>query len=206
MVTDGLDHAHLVGDDHHGDAQLLIDVPDQLQNLMGGVGVQSAGGLVAQQHLGLGSQRTGNSHTLLLAAGQLRRVGLCLIRQAHQLQQFLGPADGIRLLHPGQLHGEAHVLQAGALHQQIKPLEDHGDLPPGRPQLGRSHGVQPLAVHHHLARRGSFQQIDTPHQRALTGTAHADDAVDVPVLNGQGDVLQRIYPSRIGVKGLTDVL
>ena len=57
-----------MGDDDHGDVQLLVDVPDQLQYLPGGLGVQGTGGLVAQQNLGVGGQGTGNGHALLLAA------------------------------------------------------------------------------------------------------------------------------------------
>ena len=54
LIADFLHHAHLVGDDDHGDAQLPVQLPDQLEDLVGGVGIQGTGGLVAQQHLGLG--------------------------------------------------------------------------------------------------------------------------------------------------------
>ena len=37
--------------------------------------------------------------------------------------------------------------------------------------------------------------------RALARAAHADDAVDVAVWNGQGDVLERVYPSAGCFKG-----
>ena len=58
-VADLLHHAHLVGDDHHRDAQFAVDLLDQLQDGVGGVGVQRAGGFVAQQHLGVGGQGRG---------------------------------------------------------------------------------------------------------------------------------------------------
>ena len=206
MAANFLYHAHLVGDDDNGDAQLLVDVPDQLQNLAGGVGVKGAGGLVTQQHLGIGGQCAGDSHTLLLAAGQLGGIGVRLVRQAHQLQQLTGALLGLGLLHAHQLHGEAYVLQTGTLHQQVEVLEDHGDAPAGLTQLGGGHGVQPLAVHHDLAACGPLQQVDAPHQRALARAGHADDAVDVPILNGKGDVLERVYPSGgAGIKRLADV-
>ena len=196
-----------MGDDHHGDTQLPVDVPDQLQDLPGGIGIQGAGGLIAQQHSGMGGQRTGDGHALLLSAGQLGRVGVRLIRQAHQLQQLVGALLGLVSLDTGQLHGEAYVPQAGALHQQIEPLEDHGDLPPRRPQLGGGHGVQPLAVDDDLAAGRLLQQVDAPHQRALTGAGHTDDAVNVAVFDGEGDVLESVYPAGCaGIKCFADVL
>ena len=206
MGADLLHHAHLVGDDHHGDAQLAVDVLNQLQDLPGGFGVQGAGGLVAQQHLGIGGQSPGDGNALLLTAGELRGIGLGLVRQPHQLQQLPGLGLGLLPAHPGQLHGEADVLQTGALHQQVEPLEDHGDLPPGRPQLGRGHGVQLLAVDDDPALRGPLQHIDAADQRALACAAHADDAIDIPVGDGQGHVLQGVHPPAGVFKGLADML
>ena len=54
------------------------------------------------------------------------------------------------------------------------------------------HCVQTLSVHDDLALRRALEHIDTAHERGFAGTAHADDAVDVAVWNGQGDVLERV--------------
>ena len=51
---------HLVGDDHHGDAQLGVEVLQKLQNGHGGGGVQGGGGLVAEEDLGVVGQGPGN--------------------------------------------------------------------------------------------------------------------------------------------------
>ena len=182
-----------MGDDDHGDVELLVDVTDQLQNLTGGLGVEGAGGLVAQQDLGLGGQGAGDGHALLLAAGQLGGVGVGLVGQAHQLQQLAGALLRVGLLHPGDLHGEADVPQAGALHEQVKVLEDHGDVVAGGPELGGCHGVQPLTVHDDLAGGGALQQVDAAHQGAFARAGHTDDAVDVAVLDGEGHVLQGVH-------------
>ena len=172
---------------------------------MGGVGVKGAGSLVAQQHLGLGGQGAGNGDALLLAAGELGGVGVCLVRQTHQLQKLSGALLGVGLLHARQLHGEAHVAQAGALHQQVKVLEDHGDLPPRLPQLLGGHFLQLLSVHPYLARGRPLQQIHASHQRALTGAAHADDAVYLAFFYREGNILQRFHFSPTGVKRFTYV-
>ena len=195
MAANFLYHAHLVGDDDNGDAQLLVDIPDQLQNLAGGVGVKGAGGLVTQQHLGIGGQCAGDSHTLLLAAGQLGGIGVRLVGQTHQLQKLTGALLRVGPLHPGDLHGEADVPQAGALHEQVEALEDHGDVPAGGPELGGGHGIQPLTVYDDLALGGALQQVDAAHQRAFACAGHTDDAVDVAVLDGEGHILQSVHPA-----------
>ena len=84
-MADLFDDVHLVGDDHHGDPQLLVQLLQQFQDGQGGGGVQSGGGLVAQQDLGVGGQGTGDGHALLLAAGHLGGVGLFTGLQADDL-------------------------------------------------------------------------------------------------------------------------
>ena len=125
-----------MGNDHHGDAQFAVDILDQGQDGVGGVGVQRTGGFIAQQHFGVGSQCAGNGDALLLTAGQLCRVGVGLIRQPHHLQQLHSALFGLRLFYACQLHGEADILQAGALHEQVELLEDHGDVAAALTQLG----------------------------------------------------------------------
>ncbi|MNE66059.1 hypothetical protein D3C80_1615890 [compost metagenome] len=85
-VADITDHRHLVGDQDHRQAQALVDVLEQAEDRFGGFRVQRRGGFVAQQYFRVVYQRAGNAHALFLAAGQLRRVGVVLVLQAHQLQ------------------------------------------------------------------------------------------------------------------------
>ncbi len=67
-VADATDHVHLMGDQHDGQTELAIDLRQQLQHRGGGLRVQRAGGLVAQQDLRPGGQRARNAHALLLSA------------------------------------------------------------------------------------------------------------------------------------------
>ena len=204
-IADLLHDAHLVGDDHHRDAKLLVDVLDQLQDGMGGVGVQRAGGLIAQQHLGVRCQRAGNGNALLLTAGQLCRVGIGLIGQTHHFQQLSGTLFGIRLFRTRQLHGEADVLQAGALHQQVELLEDHSDVAAALAQLGRGQALHGSAVNDDAALRGALQQIDAAHQRGFARAGHADDAIDGTIRDGQVNVFQRIHRAVLHLEGLGNV-
>ena len=214
MLADLLHHAHLVGDDDHRDAQFPVDVLDQLQDGVGGVGVQGAGGFVAQQHLGIGCQGPGDGHPLLLAAGELGGIGICLVPQAHQVEKL---HSALALLLTGQaaeLHGEAHVLQAGALHEQVEALEDHGHVPTGQPQFPLTdggqlfplHPGQTLAIDGDGAGSGTLQKIHAPDQRAFAGAGEADDAEDLALADVQVDVLQRVDGGFAGAEGLVQML
>ena len=203
VIADLLHHAHLVCDDDDGDAKLFVDVADQLEDLARRLGVERARGLVAEQNFGVRGEGAGDGHALLLSAGELRGIGLGLILEPHDLEEFQSSLFAPLLLSPqsGKLHREADVSEAVSLHQQVEALEDHRDLAPRRAELRGGHRVQTLSVHDDLALRRALEHIDTAHERGFAGTAHADDAVDVAVRNGQGDVLERVYPSAGCFKG-----
>ena len=194
MPADLLHHAHLVGNDDHRQTQLLMDAADQLQNGAGGVGIQGAGGLVAEQDLGVCGQGPGDGDPLLLPAGELGRVGRSLVRQPHQLQQLHGAPIGLGPGNPGQIQGKAHVFQAAALHQQMEALEDHGDLPAQLPELPVRQAFQPDPVDLHAAGAGPLQQVDAANQGALSGAAHADDPEDISVRDLERHVFQSLHP------------
>ena len=126
-VADRLDDLHLVGDDHDGHAQLLVDLLEQIQNLAGGVGIQRGGGLVAEQHLRIHRQRTGDGHALLLTAGELAGIGLHAVAQAHEVEQLLRALLRVAPGHMGDLHRIAHVADGVALGHQVEVLKDHAD-------------------------------------------------------------------------------
>ena len=101
--------------------------------------------------------------------------------------RFLASAAGTPAI-SGDLHGEADVLQAGPLHQQVKLLEDHADGPAGLAQTGRGEFHQVLSVDEDLSLGGPLQQVDAAHQGGFTRAAHADDTKDIPIPNGQVDI------------------
>ncbi len=91
--------------------------------------VQRRGGLVEQHQLGVHRQGPGDRDTLLLAAGQLRRIRGGLFRQPHLIQQIRCPCHSIRLL--DALHVDRRlddVLQRRAVREQVEVLEHHADV------------------------------------------------------------------------------
>ena len=87
-VADRLHDVHLVRDEQDGQAELPVEVAQQLEDRAGGLRVEGAGGLVGEQHLGVAGQGAGDADALLLAAGELGRVVLGLVGEADEVEQF----------------------------------------------------------------------------------------------------------------------
>ena len=140
---------------------------------------------------GVGGERAGYCYALLLAAGELSGIGVCLIRQTDKLKTLLRvfrprPFDACKL------HREADILQACALHEQIEVLEDHRYVASCRAKLSRA-SLSLLAVYDYLAARGLFEQVYASHERALSCAGHAYYSIYVSVVYGERDVFERVY-------------
>ncbi|MPM92630.1 hypothetical protein SDC9_139765 [bioreactor metagenome] len=133
-------------------------------------------------------QRPGDGNPLLLPAGQLGGVLLRLAGQAHQLQKLFCSGLPLPPAHARNLQGQGHIVQDGALHEQIEFLEHHADFPPQLQQLPPLNGGHVQPVDENLAAGGALQQIDTSHQGGFARAAHADDAENIPVLHREVDI------------------
>jgi hypothetical protein len=89
-VRDTVHHIQVVRDQDVGQAQLGLQLAQQRQNFLGHQRIERGGGLVQDDHVGLGCQRPGNAYPLLLPAGQLPRAALQeVLRQFDQFHQLL---------------------------------------------------------------------------------------------------------------------
>ena len=91
-MTDLLDDLHLMRNHNDRYTHRLIDLLEERQNRACRIWIQSACRFITQKHLGVQSQSSCNGNPLLLSAGELRRIGLCLLLKADDLQQLHGPA------------------------------------------------------------------------------------------------------------------
>lgn len=195
-VADGLDDVHLVGDEQDGQAELLVEVAQQLENGAGGLGVERGGRLVREQHLGVARQGAGYAHALLLTAGELAGVGLRLVGEADQVEELLGLAGALLAGEAEDLQRQLHVVQDGAGVQQVEVLEDHADAGAGpaqlraRPAASAGQGGEVLPGHRHGAGGGAFQEVDAADQGGFSGAALSDDAVHLALADVQVDAVE----------------
>jgi hypothetical protein len=80
----------VVGGDQGGEAGIADEVQQHAEDLVGGMLVEVAGGLVGQQQLRLVGERAGDGDALLLAARELRRPVRRALGQADEAEQARG--------------------------------------------------------------------------------------------------------------------
>jgi len=90
-----------VGDHDQGEAEVVPELFEQGDDLVAGVLVEVAGGLVGEQHPGLLDQGAGDRGALLLAAGQFGGQVAGTVGQADSAQRGGDLAVGVRLARCG---------------------------------------------------------------------------------------------------------
>ena len=88
----------VVGDEHGGDVDLVVQAAQPVAQLLADLGVERAERLVEQQHRRLDRQRPGEGHALALAARQLRRQPVGELLEVHELEQLVRPGRVISAL------------------------------------------------------------------------------------------------------------
>ena len=176
----------VMGDDDGGDAQFLLDALDLHLHLDAQLGIQVGQGLVQQQDMGPGHQRSCQGHPLLLAAGKLSGVALVQPGQLHQGQDLRHPLGNLRLFQLLQLQAKGHVLKHGHMGEQRIVLEKDADVP----LIGRDLG-HILPVHQDAALRGLSKAGDHPQGGGLAAAAAAQQGdhlsvsgLEIHIVNG----------------------
>ena len=206
MVAYISDHRHLVGDNDDGDAGLFVDLFQQVQDLLGGLGIQGTGRFVAEQDRRIACQGPGNGHSLLLPAGKLGREGILLVGKTYHRQELSGLFPGLVRSHLLYAERKAYIFDDRFLHQQVEALKDHADPAAQLPKLGSGHLRQGLPFHQNTALCGNFQIVQAPYQRAFTGSGHAYDSVDISLLDLKVDIPECLHLCVLHLEGLVQVL
>ena len=88
-VADVLHHGEIVGDEQVGQAELALQVLQQVDDLRLDRDVERGDRLVADDQLGLDRERAGDADALALAAGELVRIALRVLGRAGRPAQQL---------------------------------------------------------------------------------------------------------------------
>ena len=169
LVADVPDHGQVVRDHHVGQAQLVLQVLEQVDDLRLDRHVEGAHRFVGHDQLGPQGQGPGDPDALPLAAGELVRVAVVVLGvEADEFEQFLhvafDPAGHLDVLQPERGAYDPSDRVPG-VERRVGVLEDHLDLAPQRAHLALTQVRDVVAVDHDLA-AGRLVQ---PDQQAAGG-------------------------------------
>jgi hypothetical protein len=194
--------ADLVRDDDHRGAS-LGQIPHDVENLADQLGVERRGGLVEQDQLGVEGERPGDGDALLLAAGELPRIGLLLVGQSDLGQELRGSLSGFGTL-ADRLDD---VLEDGQVREEVEGLEDEADVRPLLEDLALGQLVEPvavlavpdqLAVDPDVPAVDLLEVVDGAQQGGLARAGRPQDHRDAALADGQVDALEHLVrPERL---------
>jgi hypothetical protein len=116
-------NAGIVRDDKDRGAELLVDLEQGLDHADAGLGVQGAGGLVAQQNIRPLRDRARDGDPLLLATRQFGGKMIHAFFEPDQRQRLIGPHRMV-----GNLGDQGYVLVCREAGDEIVELEHEADM------------------------------------------------------------------------------
>jgi hypothetical protein len=196
-----------VGGDQGGDALGLDHGAEQPHDLLAGLGVELAGGLVRQQHLRAAGQRPGDRDPLLLAAGELARPLPGVIGETDDVQHQPDPLLPFLRGHPGDPQRHADVLRRRQDRDEAERLEHerHRGAPHRHPLAG-GHGGHVLPGHLHPAAVRPVQAADHVEQRGLPRPGPAPQRHQLSGPHGERHAPQRAGRGAPAAEGPRDPL
>jgi len=153
------DHAQVVSDEDVGKVQLVLQVIEQVDHLGADRDVEGGDRLVGDDQLRVQGQRPGHADPLPLAAGELVRIAVDVLRrQADEVEQFAHPALDlvpVPALVDAQGLGEYLADSLARVERRVRVLEHHLQLAPHRAQLapGQRGDVLALELHRSAGER-----------------------------------------------------
>ena len=96
---------------------------------------------------------------------------------------------------------EADIFQTVPLRKKIETLKNHGNFPPDRTQLVLGKRTKILPVDPDGSLRGSLEQVDASYESAFSRTGHADDAIDITVVDRERHLFQCLHGAVGGTEG-----
>ncbi|EMF03274.1 hypothetical protein F518_22560 [Serratia marcescens VGH107] len=193
--------ADFMRDDHQRDAQIRQSL-NHVQHFTDQLGIERGGRLIEQDHLRVQRQRARDGDALLLAAGEVARIGIRLVAQPDGIQQLIGhrlrPFAGVNFVHHRRFDD---VFQHRQVREQVEVLEHVADVD-ALPENGLFlQLVQPVAlaavtdvvaVDADKALVHALQVVDRPQQRRFARAGRAEDHGYGAWLQRQADVVQRL--------------
>ena len=190
-VGDAKGAAHVVGDDNAGDAELAVEVHDELVDFGAGDGVEAGAGFVVEEDFGVQGDGAGQAGAFFHSAGKLGGHFVGVGAQADFFQLDLDD-DFDRLL--GQIgvlpERQGDVVGHGHRVEQSAALEEDADGGAVGGELGGGHGSQVFSQANDVA--GSRRQVadHQAQQRGFPRTRAAQNDQRFAVADFEVDAVQ----------------
>ena len=135
-------------------------------------------------------KRTGDSYTLLLTAGELRRIGIRFLHQTDFPEQCQGFFLGLHFGQTEQVYRcICDILQDGHVLEEVETLEHHAYLLPHLMER-ITLGCNQFAIDVYLTRGGRFEHVQRPQERTLTCSGRTDQTDDLALVHLKTDVAE----------------
>jgi acyl-CoA thioesterase I len=164
----------IVGDEDEGRAALAVHLEEQVDDLLAGLRIEVARGLVGEEEPRFGHEGACEGDALLLAPGELARIVSEPLGEPHAIEHAprarfgIGPAV--------QFEGQHHVLQGGQRGQELERLENEAHHLPAKPRasiLGEREEV--LARDPHAPGARNVEAREQSEEGGLAGSRSPDD-------------------------------
>src|SRR5947209_8641008 len=186
---------------------LLVQLPEQADDLLAGARVQVAGRLVAHQDRGIVGQSARDGDALLLPAGKLRGMVIQPVRQPDAPEQLGGALMALGGAHPVDIQQrQLDVLQCRGAREQVEVLKDEAEplIAQPRPLIDR-HGSDLLASEAIAAGGGTVEAAEDIHQRRFSRAGRSDQREILARLDGERHAVQRLDLDLAEVIHLADI-
>ncbi|MNM69079.1 hypothetical protein D3C81_806650 [compost metagenome] len=184
-------HFRVVSDQNHR-VPRRVQLQQDAHDLLAAGRVEGAGRFVGEDHFAAVHQGAGDTHSLLLTAGELARPMRQMAFQTQSRQQLTGTGMSLKLRRTGVNRRHLDVVHCAQMRQQVVTLEDETKVVAA--QLGQGLIVQIagfLAVDPVAAGGGVIKATEDVHQRRFAGTGGTNDRHHFPGIDRQIDVVQR---------------
>ncbi len=194
----------------HGEAALLVEAAKQGEYLIGGLGIEVAGGLIGEQQHRPVKQRAGDRHPLLLPSRKLGGLAPPLLGlEPDGSEQGLG-LDAKRRRQAPPVTGEArqqHVLEGAEGGEEVMELEHEAERLAAKPRaLGLLHLARRPLEQEHFAGAWPIEQPEQVEEGALARAGRPDQRGELPAREGEIDTMQHLLSHRALAVGLAYAL
>src|SRR5699024_10161190 len=186
----------VVGDEHHSQAEFVLQVGEEVEHLGPHRDVEGGGGFVGDDDVRLQGERPRDRDPLALPAGNLPRQdpqrGLGQADEAEQLPYpgfaFPRGADAVHIERVDEriVDGHPGVERGGRV------LEHHGHRPPEGAPIGGAVAHR-FAAEEHFTRGHRLQADHDPSEVGFAATGFADDTECLTAADVEGDVFDSVH-------------